>query len=152
MRQLLAITKALSDLNRVRIVCALSERGELCVCQVQELLELAPSSTSKHLSILAGAGLLSVRKEGRWAWYSLADESDIPEDAAQVLAWVTGQAAKEKAIQEDRKRLKAILSITPEELCQKIANGEKCCSSAPETRAAAKSRRVTRARIKSRGD
>jgi ArsR family transcriptional regulator len=143
MRNILAITKAISDLNRVRILCALSERGELCVCQVQELLALAPSSTSKHLSILASAGLLSVRKEGRWAYYSVADEADQPEEAAEVVAWVTRQAAKEKAIHEDRKRLKEILSYSPEELCQRQANGQKCCSSAPETHAAARSRKAT---------
>ncbi len=146
MRNILAITKALGDLNRVRILCALSERGELCVCQVQELLALAPSSTSKHLSILANAGLLAVRKEGRWAYYSVAEESDFPEEAAQIVTWVTRQAAKEKAIHEDRKRLKEILSYSPEELCQRLANGQPCCSSAPETRAVAKSPRATPAR------
>ena len=143
MRNILAITKALADLNRVRILCALSERGELCVCQVQELLALAPSSTSKHLSILASAGLLSVRKKGRWAYYSVTPEADLPEDAAQVVDWITHRAAKEKTIHEDRKHLKLILSYSPEELCQRQANGERCCSSAPETPAAAKSRKVT---------
>lgn len=146
MRHLIAITKALADINRVRILCALSERGELCVCQVIELLGLAPSSTSKHLSILSSAGLLSVRKEGRWAWYSVAEELDLPEDAIQVVNWITVQAAKEKVIHEDRKRLKEILSYSPEELCQRQASGQKCCSSAPVTRAEAKSRKVTRKR------
>lgn len=143
MRTILAITKALADLNRVRILCALSEHGELCVCQLQELLALAPSTTSKHLSILAGAGLLSVRKEGRWAYYSAAEGEDLPENAVQVVAWITHQAAKEKAIREDNRRLKEILSHSPEELCRRQAKEQKCCSSAPETRAAAKSRRAT---------
>ncbi|PKO18064.1 transcriptional regulator [candidate division BRC1 bacterium HGW-BRC1-1] len=146
MRNILAITKALSDLNRVRILCALSERGELCVCQLQELLSLAPSSTSKHLSILASAGLLSVRKEGRWAYYSVVEGAEIPEDAVQVVAWITSQAAKKKAIQQDRTRLKEILSYSPEELCQRLTNGQRCCSSAPETHAAARSRKDTLAR------
>ncbi|MGF1571768.1 MAG: ArsR/SmtB family transcription factor [Sumerlaeia bacterium] len=143
MRTLLAITKALADLNRIRILCALYERGELCVCQVQELLALAPSSTSKHLSILAQAGLLTVRKEGRWAYYSVAEGADLPEEAQEVVAWLTRRAAKEKIIHEDRKRLKQLLAYSPEELCQRQANGERCCSSAPETPAEAKSRKAT---------
>ncbi len=143
MRELLAITKALADLNRIRILCALTENGELCVCQIQEFLSLAPSSTSKHLSLLAQAGLLSVRKEGRWAWYSI-NEDEMPRESGDVHAWLTKQAGKEKVIREDRKILKKVLSYSPEELCQRQASGQKCCSSAPVTRAGAKSRKVTR--------
>lgn len=146
MREILALTKAVADANRVRILCALAHRGELCVCQIQELLALAPSSTSKHLSILAGAGLLSLRKEGRWAFYRLADEGDIPEQGAEMLAWLCNGAAQSRVIAEDRAKLDAILSYTPEELCQRQAKGIACCSSAPATRAAAKSPKASRAR------
>jgi ArsR family transcriptional regulator, arsenate/arsenite/antimonite-responsive transcriptional repressor len=141
MRTILAITKALSDPNRLRILCALAERGELCVCQVQELLALAPSSTSKHLSLLANAGLLAMRKEGRWVHYRVAEE--MPEGAAAVVAWITTRAAREKAIEADRRKLDEILSCSPEELCQRQANDRRCCSSAPEIPAAAKSPRAT---------
>ena len=51
MRDLLQITKALADPNRVRVLLALQHR-ELCVCQISELFQLAPSTISKHLSIL----------------------------------------------------------------------------------------------------
>ena len=64
------ITKALADENRVRILAALKNR-ELCVCQIIDLLQLAPSTVSKHLSILRQARLLAVRKTGRWAYYRL---------------------------------------------------------------------------------
>ncbi len=141
MRSLLSITKAISDQNRVRILCALKERGELCVCQIQEFLGLAPSSTSKHLSILAGAGLVVTRKEGRWAYYSLMEESEIPEDASGVVDWLYQQAIKEKLIQQDRKNLQQILSYSPEELCQRQAQGLKCCSSAREIRVEVKWRK-----------
>lgn len=138
MRDLLAITKALSDQNRVRILCALAERGELCVCQLQELLALAPSTTSKHLSLLSAAGLVAMRKEGRWAHYRIADREDVPRQAAGLIEWLTGQAAAEKIIAADRVLLDRILSYSPEELCQRQAQGEKCCSSVPETPAAAR--------------
>ncbi|MDX2176436.1 MAG: metalloregulator ArsR/SmtB family transcription factor [Candidatus Sumerlaeia bacterium] len=145
MRALIAIAKALGDPNRVRIVLALSERGELCVCQLQELLRLAPSTTSKHLAVLSGAGLLDARREGRWSYYRLAEEEPLP-GARGVVEWACREAAAASAAQADRARLDAILSHTPEELCQLQAQGLACCSSAPATRAAARSPKATPAR------
>ena len=57
MREFMNITKALADANRVRMLLALRGR-ELCVCQITELFGLAPSTMSKHLSILYQAGLV----------------------------------------------------------------------------------------------
>jgi DNA-binding transcriptional ArsR family regulator len=54
--------------------------GELCVCQVTEVLQLAPSTVSKHMSILRQAGLVEARKEGRWIYYRLVGH---PSQAAQ---------------------------------------------------------------------
>jgi len=131
----------------VRILCAVAGRGELCVCQIHELLCLAPSTTSKHLSLLAAAGLVEVRKEGRWAYYRLADDEATAE-AVEALDWLSRHTAKDKAIVEDRRKLDQILSYSPEELCQRQAKGQKCCSSAPATRAGAKSPKATRGRSK----
>jgi len=64
MKELVSIAKALADDNRIRILLALSG-GELCVCQLTELLSLAPSTVSKHVAILRQAGLVDLRKEGR---------------------------------------------------------------------------------------
>src|ERR1051325_2974904 len=74
MTSFMTITKALSDPGRVRILLAL-RRGELCVCQITELFGLAPSTVSKHLSVLTHAGLVVPRKEERWVYYRLPDKS-----------------------------------------------------------------------------
>jgi len=74
MREFMAITKALSDPGRVRILLAL-RRGELCVCQITELFGLAPSTMSKHLSVLHQGGLIASRKAERWVYYRLPDET-----------------------------------------------------------------------------
>jgi len=55
MREFMKVTKALADPNRVRMLLALREQ-ELCACQITELFGLAPSTMSKHLSILYQAG------------------------------------------------------------------------------------------------
>jgi ArsR family transcriptional regulator len=145
MRDLLAITKALSDRNRLRAFCALVRHGELCVCQLQELLGLAVSTTSRHLSLLAAARLVESRKDGRWVHYRIATDDPAP-GLAGVTAWVLEQAESSPVLAADRGRLAAILAIPPEELCQRQANGQRCCSSAPETPAAARSRKATPAR------
>jgi ArsR family transcriptional regulator, arsenate/arsenite/antimonite-responsive transcriptional repressor len=65
MRDVLAITNAMADDSRVRAVLAL-KHGQPCVSQIVELLGLAPSTVSKHLSILPHAGLVESRKTDRW--------------------------------------------------------------------------------------
>ncbi|MDA8130812.1 MAG: metalloregulator ArsR/SmtB family transcription factor [Elusimicrobia bacterium] len=65
MQDILRITKAAADETRLKIL-KLLKRGELCVCHVTEGLKLAPSTVSKHLSILEAAGLIETRKLGRW--------------------------------------------------------------------------------------
>jgi len=70
MQAILAITKALADENRLRALMMLREQ-EWCACQVIEVLGLAPSTVSKHMTILRRAGLVMARKEWWWMHYSL---------------------------------------------------------------------------------
>ena len=76
-RELLAVMKALADPSRLRIVAALNGR-ELCLCQIVELVGLATSTVSRHMSILEQARLVDVRKEGRWTYFRLAGEQGGP--------------------------------------------------------------------------
>ncbi len=115
MNAFLAITKALSDEGRVRILLALRD-GELCVCQVVELLALAPSTVSKHVAILKQAGLVTLRKDGRWAYYSLAREG-APPMVRRALEWVVESVGTSDRAREDRQRLREILDIDKEVLC-----------------------------------
>jgi ArsR family transcriptional regulator, arsenate/arsenite/antimonite-responsive transcriptional repressor len=116
MRDLMAVTKALADESRVRILLAL-EPGEICVCQVVELLQLAPSTVSKHMSILKQARLVENRKEGRWIFYRLADK-DATAEARELAALVFRLTADDARRREDAKRLKQILKLDRDELCR----------------------------------
>ena len=109
------ITKALADENRVRILAALKGR-EMCVCQIIDLLQLAPSTVSKHLSILRQARLLEARKNGRWMYYRL-NEHNPPAAVAEALEWVTASVGDEPVVQEDVRRLRTILSVPLEDRC-----------------------------------
>jgi len=102
-RDFLPITKALSDETRLRLLMALHE-DELCLCQLIDLLQLAPSTVSKHMALLQQAGLVERRKEGRWHFYRLAEDHVSPA-TEQALAWVTEALVSDPAIREDQKKL-----------------------------------------------
>jgi DNA-binding transcriptional ArsR family regulator len=124
MFEFLNITKALAEENRVRILLAL-EVEELCVCQIIELLELAPSTVSKHMSILRQARLVEGHKDGRWMYYRLADEN-APTEVNEAIAWVKKSLWPNERIREDAKRLEEILKIDREVLCSRKAPSSVC--------------------------
>lgn len=64
--------QALGDSSRVQIVWALS-KGELCVGEISELLEMSQPAISHHLRTLRNLKLVRVRREGRVSHYSLDD-------------------------------------------------------------------------------
>ena len=117
MREFMSIIKALADENRVRALMALRER-ELCVCEIIELLGLAPSTVSKHISILYQAGLLESRKDGRWVYYSIAAK-DAPVEAQEAVAWVYKCLANDHMVQDDAERLMEIMKFDPSGKCNK---------------------------------
>ena len=111
------ITKALADETRVRVLLALRQ-GELCVCQITELFGFAPSTVSKHLSILFQAGLVESRKADRWVYYRLPGES-APAMVREALSWVEQSQAKDPQVLADHQQLKKILKQDPAELCKR---------------------------------
>lgn len=117
MRDFLNITKALSDESRVRTLMFL-RGGELCVCQIIEMLGLAPSTVSKHMAILVQAGLVERRKNGKWHYYRLSDEdaSVLVQDA---MKWLRSALVKSPVVTEDAKRLKLALKKDIKTLCER---------------------------------
>ena len=117
MRDFMTIAKALSDENRIRMLLALTE-GELCVCQITELVGLSPSTVSKHMSILRQARLVEGRKDGRWLYYRCPGE-DASDAVRTALFWVRSSLNKDPAMLADAKHLKEVLSLDPEKLCRR---------------------------------
>ena len=112
----MTLIKALADENRVRALIALRDR-ELCVCQIVEFLGLAPSTVSKHMAILKQARLVESRKDGRWAYYRLAEEN-MPPAAREAVDWIGRSLADNPQINRDAQRLTGILAIVREQLCR----------------------------------
>ena len=120
MKDFLHLTKALSDENRLRLLLAL-RGGELCACQLTELLQLAPSTVSKHLFLLKHAGLLESRKEGRWIYFKLVDRK-VPVAVREAIDWVKKSLGRSERALADAKLLKKVLDQDPVELCKR-----QCC-------------------------
>jgi len=116
MRDFVKVTKALSDENRVRILMFLRD-GELCLCQIIEVLGLASSTVSKHMSILFEAGLVLARKEGRWRYFRLPGKN-APRYIKRCLVWIDEALAKDKTVATDVKKCKKIMKIPVEEFCK----------------------------------
>jgi len=115
MRDLELALKAAADPSRTRIL-KLLEGGALCVCQIQAVLGLAPSTISKHLSVLKVAGLVDDRRDGKWISYALAVASRNPH-AADVLHVMRGRLDGDPVVAADRRRLVVIRAIPMSELC-----------------------------------
>jgi len=116
-RGVLDVLKALGDENRLRIFMMLRQ-GELCVCQIIEMLQLAPSTVSKHLSILKQARLIESRKNGRWIYYRLAD-TDSSSATSAIRNFLKKQLYLDSRIQADDEALKQLRKLAPEQICQR---------------------------------
>jgi DNA-binding transcriptional ArsR family regulator len=106
MRNFLAITKALSDESRVRALLSIKD-GELCLCQIIEVLELSPATVSKHMNLLYQAGLVQRRKQGKWQFYRLANEQGTA-FARRALGLVLQELKKDPAIRDDARRVRKV--------------------------------------------
>jgi ArsR family transcriptional regulator len=98
--------KALADRTRLRIVNLLLS-GELCVCDIQRLLEASQSVVSRHLNYLKHAGLLHDRRDGVRIFYRLATEQDAT--LRSLCEWLRVAFRKDEALRADLGRLKRAL-------------------------------------------
>ncbi|MEI6646409.1 MAG: metalloregulator ArsR/SmtB family transcription factor [bacterium] len=117
MRSTLRITKALSDIQRLRILMMLRV-GELCVCQIIAVLGLAPSTVSKHLSVLSAADLVVSRKAGRWAHYRLPQGAML-KVVKPILKWLEASLKNDATLIKDEKNLQAALACPPKNLIER---------------------------------
>ena len=76
-RDFLVPLKALADETRLRIFTLLTRR-ELCVCEIEDMLNLSQSLVSNHLAVLRQAGLVKARRDAedaRWIFYRVDPEA-----------------------------------------------------------------------------
>lgn len=76
-----SLLRALSNEQRLLILCYLAEEGELSVGQLGDRLDLSQSALSQHLARLREEGIVATRKQAQTIFYSVKDSN-----AQQVLA------------------------------------------------------------------
>ena len=102
MEELAQLYKALSEETRIRIMLLLM-RGELCVCDIQAVLDEPQSKISRHLAYLKHSGLLRSKRVGVWMHYLIRETVD--ETCKAQLAFMEEQLSMLPQYREDRKKL-----------------------------------------------
>ncbi|UPT78606.1 metalloregulator ArsR/SmtB family transcription factor [Sulfurovum sp. XGS-02] len=74
MEKLLQISKAFSDLNRIKITALIQREHDLCVCEICDTLDLSQPLVSRHLKQLKEAGILQSHQEGKWIIYAITEQ------------------------------------------------------------------------------
>lgn len=94
-REVSRLFRALGDETRLRIIALLAQ-GELCVCHLQDVLELPQPTVSRQLAILRAAGLVEDRREGTWVYYRLLRQENL--DCERQLRGLVASYAKDGAL------------------------------------------------------
>lgn len=109
---LVEAAKGLAHPTRLRLLAMLAS-GELCVCQVTAVLELAPSTVSQHLSVLSRGGLVADRREGKLVFYRLRPDGPAAALAASLLELLADDAQA----QADRAVIERLRQVPVATLC-----------------------------------
>jgi len=94
-----------ADPTRLRILNLLAA-GEVCVCDLCDVLGESQPKVSRHLAILRRSGLVEVRREGRWCHYALTHHPSRLQ--GHLLDCVAGCLAELPELAADRRRLLAL--------------------------------------------
>lgn len=103
MKRITPHLKAIADESRLRILNLLIHRGELCVCDIEAILEATQTKVSRHLAYLRRTGLVRARRSGLWILYSLAPPQDDHHRA--VLAFLSRLLSSHPAARKDLRKL-----------------------------------------------
>lgn len=67
--------KALGDESRVRILHLLWRNQEMCISDLEQVLDFSQTKTSRQLAYLKNAGLVNFRRLDNWVFYFIKDEA-----------------------------------------------------------------------------
>ena len=95
--------RLLADETRLRALLLLEQKGELCVCELTEALEVSQPKMSRHLANLRDAGVVETRRAGQWIHYRVCQS--LPVWAAQTLFHLAAELLAEEPFRADSKRI-----------------------------------------------
>lgn len=106
MREFLTLAKALGDESRLRALLCVKD-GELCLCQLIDVLGLSPATVSKHMNLLYQAGLVERRKDGKWHYYRMAG-ADATSSVRGALDWLIAELGRNPSVRHDVRRIREV--------------------------------------------
>ena len=106
MKESTNIFKALSDKNRLRILKMLQIKP-LCVCEITEVLQLAASTVSQHLSVLKKEGFILEDRDGKWVNY-LINQRPIDQRVSTILSQLDFWLGENQLIDSDKNKVKVV--------------------------------------------
>ena len=85
MRDIIEELKTLADQNRMRILSLVWEAGDLCGCEIERILDLKQSNTSRQLHRLHSAGFVTSYKQAQWSHYQIAARHSAEESLVRQI-------------------------------------------------------------------
>jgi ArsR family transcriptional regulator len=104
------IFAALSNPVRLRCLYLIATVDDVCVCEIEESLQIAQPAASKALNALKMAGIVTARRQANWSYYRLA--ADLPDWLREIVRRTVEELSSQKPFQADRNRL-AKLNVRP---------------------------------------
>ncbi len=98
------IFKACSDESRLRILNLIFQNKEMCISDLEQILDFTQTKTSRHLIYLKNSGILVTRKIDQWVFYSLKEE--VLEIIGQIFQFLS----KDQILKQDAETFKTMYS------------------------------------------
>lgn len=96
----------LSDDTRLRCLVLFQNNGELCVCEICQIIDTIQPKISRHLALMRNSGLVSDERRGQWVYYSL--NPSLPRWILEIIESSVKNLINQNPFQSDLKKLKAL--------------------------------------------
>ncbi len=106
LKNITRVLKALADENRIRILYLLSEREDLCVCEIRDIIGLSQPTISSHLKILENNELIAFGKDGKWVNYNMNPHPDI--NIKKITDSIFSMIKTDNEVKKDKDRVSRV--------------------------------------------
>ena len=98
------IFKACADESRIRILHLIFTNGEMCISDIEKILDFTQAKTSRHLIYLKNSGILTFRRYNHWVFYQ------IKEEVAEIIKQIFQFLRKDQQLQNDQQVYETMFS------------------------------------------
>lgn len=103
----------LSDETRLRCLVLLQKKGELCVCELSQIIDSIQPKISRHLALMRQSGLVSDERRGQWVYYSL--NPSLPNWIKSLITSTLENLMKEEPYRSD---IKKVGTLKKKDICK----------------------------------